>query len=62
MFCVIPMAAWAAALLVRRGCALTGEQMNTIQAVNAVRKEAVAKGISLEQTMKSITDKTVQVK
>ena len=36
--------------------------MNTIQAVNAARKEAVAKGMGPEQAMKSITDKTVQMK
>ena len=59
MFCVIPMLAWAATLLAMRGYTLTGEKMKTIQAVNAARKEAVAKGMSLEQAMETITDETV---
>lgn len=51
MLCVIQAVAWAATLPAGRGCALTGGQTNTIQAVDAVRKGAVAEGISLEQTM-----------
>ncbi len=62
MFCVIPMLAWAATLLAMRGYSLTGEKMKTIQAVNAARKEAVAKGMTLDQAMASITDETVQAK
>ena len=60
MFCVIPMVAWAATLIAMKGYSLTGEKMKTIQAVNAARKEAVAKGMSLEQTMQTINDDTVQ--
>lgn len=60
LFCVIPMIAWALTLIAMRGYSLTGERMKTIQAVNAARKEAVAKGMSLERAMKSITDETVQ--
>ncbi len=60
MFCVIPMLAWAATLLAMKGYTLTGEKMKNIQAVNAARKEAVAKGMTLEQAMKDITDETVQ--
>ena len=59
MFCVIPMLAWAATLIAMKGYSLTGEKMKTIQAVNTARKEAVAKGMSLEQAMKSITDDSV---
>ncbi len=61
MFCIIPMLAWAATLLAMKGYSLTGEKMKTIQAVNAARKEAVAKGMSLEQAMSAITDETVTV-
>ncbi len=60
MFCVIPMLAWAATLLAMKGYSLTGEKMKAIQAVNTARKEAVAKGMSLERAMTSITDETVE--
>ena len=60
MFCVIPMLAWAATLWAMKGYSLTGEKMKQVQAVNAARKEAVAKGMSLEQAMKEITDDTVK--
>lgn len=59
MFCVIPMLAWAATLIAMKGYSLTGERMKAIQAVNAARKEAVAKGMSLEQAMEAITDETM---
>ena len=51
MFCVIPMLAWAATLLAMKGYALTGKKMKEIQAVNSVRKAAIASGMSLEQSM-----------
>ncbi len=51
LFCVIPMAAWAATLLAMKGYILTGDKMKEIQAVNAVRKDAIAKGMSMEQAM-----------
>lgn len=62
LFCIIPMCAWALTLWSMKGYELDGERVKTIQAVNASRKEAVAKGMSLEQAMKEITDETVQVK
>ena len=52
LFCLIPMAAWAATLLAMRNYALTGEKMKEIQAVNAKRREAVAQGMTLEEAMK----------
>ncbi|MGM9537199.1 MAG: MFS transporter [Candidatus Onthomonas sp.] len=52
MFCVIPMLAWVATLWAMKGYSLTGAKMKEIQAVNAVRKDAVAKGMSLEDAMK----------
>lgn len=51
MFCIIPMLAWAATLWAMKGYALTGAKMKEIQAVNAVRKDAVAKGMSLDDAM-----------
>lgn len=51
MFCVIPMLAWAATLWAMKGYSLTGAKMKEIQAINAVRKDAVAKGMSLEDAM-----------
>ncbi len=51
LFCVIPMLAWAATLIAMKNYSLTGERMKEIQAVNAVRKDAIAKGMSLEEAM-----------
>ena len=60
LFCIIPMVAWALTLWSMKGYELDGERVKTIQAVNAARKEAVAKGMSLEQAMQEITDDTVK--
>ena len=62
LFCVIPMCAWALTLWSMKGYELYGERVKTIQAVNAARKEAVAKGMSLEEAMATITDETVKTK
>lgn len=62
LFCIIPMCAWALTLWSMKGYELDGERVKTVQAVNAARKEAVAKGMSLEQAMSTITDETVRVK
>ena len=51
LFCVIPMIAWALTLLAMKNYSLTGEKMKEIQAVNAVRKEAIAGGMSMEEAM-----------
>ena len=51
LFCVIPMIAWALTLWAMKGYALTGERMKEIQAVNAVRKDAIAKGMSTEEAL-----------
>ena len=59
LFCIVPMAAWIATLLAMRGYELDGKRIKTINAVNAARKEAIAKGMSTEQAMKTITDETV---
>lgn len=51
LFCVVPMIAWALTLWAMKGYSLTGERMKEIQAVNAVRKDAIAKGMSMEEAM-----------
>lgn len=51
LFCVIPMIAWALTLLAMKNYSLTGEKMKEIQAVNAVRKDAIAGGMSMEEAM-----------
>lgn len=51
LFCLIPMAAWAATLISMKGYSLTGEKMKEIQAVNACRRDAVAQGMKLEDAM-----------
>ena len=48
---VIPMSAWALTLWAMKGYTLTGERMKEIQAVNAVRKDAIAKGMSTEEAL-----------
>ena len=53
LFCVIPMVAWAVTLIVMKGYELTGSRMKEIQEVNTKRKEAIAKGMSLEEAMKT---------
>lgn len=51
LFCVVPMVAWIATLLAMKGYSLSGERMREIQAVNAVRKDAIAKGMPLNDAM-----------
>ena len=51
LFCAIPMVAWAATLIAMKGYTLTGAKMKEIQAVNACRRDAVAKGMKLEEAM-----------
>lgn len=52
LFCIVPMLAWIATLIAMKGYTLTGARMKEIQAVNAVRKDAVSKGMRLEEAMK----------
>ena len=52
LFCVIPMIAWAATLIAMKGYSLTGERMKEIRIINAMRKEAIANGMSMEEAMK----------
>lgn len=55
LFCVVPMVAWALTLIAMKGYSLTGDRMKEIQAVNAVRKDAISKGMSLEEAMATWT-------
>lgn len=51
LFCIVPMLAWVATLVAMKGYTLTGARMKEIQAVNAVRKDAVSNGMRLEDAM-----------
>lgn len=51
LFCIIPMAAWAATLIAMKGYELTGPRMKEIQAINACRRDAVAKGMTVQEAM-----------
>ena len=59
LFCIVPMAAWAATLLAMRGYELDGKRVKTINAVNTARKAAIARGMSMEEAMQTITDESV---
>ena len=51
LFCIVPMIAWGITLIVMKGYELTGPRMKEIQEVNARRKDAIAKGMSMEEAM-----------
>ena len=51
LFCIIPMCAWALTLWAMKGYELSGPRMKEIQAINAVRKDGIAKGMTLEEAM-----------
>jgi Na+/melibiose symporter-like transporter len=51
LFCVIPMLAWITVLIAMKRYSLTGERMKEIQAVNAVRKDAVIRGMDIHEAM-----------
>jgi Na+/melibiose symporter-like transporter len=53
LFCIIPMVAWIATLIAMKGYKLTGSYMKEIQSVNAARRDAIAKGMSLEEAMEN---------
>ena len=54
LFCIVPMVAWIATLWAMKGYKLTGARMKEIQEVNAKRKDAIAKGMTLEEAMEKI--------
>ena len=59
LFCIVPMVAWILTLWAMKGYELDGRKVKLVQKVNAARKEAIAKGMSMEEAMKTITDDTV---
>ena len=59
LFCLVPMCAWLLTLLAMRGYELDGQRLKTIQAVNAARKQAIEKGMSMEEAMVTIGDDTI---
>ena len=65
LFCIVPMAAWALTLWAMKGYELSGPRMKEIQAINAVRKDGIAKGMTLEEAMekwKTIEDVPAEFK
>ena len=59
LFCLVPMVAWILTLVAMKGYELDGKRVKTIQAVNAARKQAIAKGMTMQEAMTSINDDTV---
>jgi hypothetical protein len=47
----IPMLAWIATLVAMHGYKLTGARMKEIQAINAVRRDAISKGMSVDKAL-----------
>lgn len=60
LFCLIPMAAWVITLWAMKGYELDGEQIKKLQAVNAMRKKAIAGGMTTEDAMRKITDASIE--
>ena len=61
LFCLVPMAAWLLTLWAMKGYELDGQRVKSIQAVNAARKAAIERGMSMEDAMATITDENVSV-
>ena len=59
LFCLVPMCAWLLTLWAMKGYELDGQRVKTIQAVNAARKTAIEKGMSVDEAIRTITDDTV---
>ncbi|MBQ8280297.1 MAG: MFS transporter [Roseburia sp.] len=51
LFCLVPMIAWALTLWAMKGYELSGPRMKEIQAINNVRKDGIAKGMTIEEAM-----------
>ena len=61
LFCLVPMCAWALTLWSMRRYELDGNRIKVINAVNTARKAAIAKGMSSQEAMETITDETVNI-
>ena len=55
LFCVIPMLSWIATLWAMKHYSLDGKRMKEIQAVNAVRKDAISNGMDLDEAINKWT-------
>lgn len=53
LFVLVPMAAWAATLWAMKGYELSGPRMKEIQEINRKRKEAISRGMSLDEAMET---------
>lgn len=51
LFCGLPMLSWIASLIAMKFYKLSGVRMKEIQAVNAIRKDAIGKGMSKKEAM-----------
>ena len=51
--CLLPMASWVITMIAMTKYDLSGDKLKEIQAVNAVRKEAIAGGMSLSEAMET---------
>ena len=51
--CLLPMASWIITMIAMTKYDLSGDKLREIQAVNAVRKEAIAGGMSLSEAMET---------
>ena len=51
--CLLPMASWIITMVAMTKYDLSGDKLQEIQAVNAVRKEAIAGGMSLSEAMET---------
>lgn len=49
--CILPMISWVITMIAMTKYDLSGDRLKEIQAVNSVRKEAIAGGMSLEEAM-----------
>lgn len=61
LFCLVPMVAWLLTLWAMKGYELDGQRVKVIQAVNAARKTAIERGMSVEEALAMITDESVNV-
>ena len=55
------MVAWLLTLWAMKGYELDGQRVKVIQAVNAARKTAIERGMSVEEALATITDESVNV-
>ena len=52
-FCILPMASWLITTFCMTRYSLSGEKLQEVQAVNAVRKAAVLGGMTMEEAMET---------